>query len=91
MSGGAGHMLHAIKSLKANRALLKKRKRKTKADVYGKEGVTKTIHKLKATPEEMEAIRKKIKAYKRHERRIWTITLGIAVLIICGLYFWLRS
>ena len=91
MAGGAGHMLHAIKSLKANRALRKKRKRKTKDEVYGKEGITKTTHKLKATPEEMEAIREKIKGYKRQERQAWIITICVTAVAAYGLYVWIVS
>lgn len=87
--GGGGFALHSIKSLKANRALRKKRKRKSKKDVYGIEGTTQTVHKLKATPAEMKAIREKIEGYKRQERIIWIVAICVTALIIYGLYVWM--
>lgn len=38
--GGEGSMMHAIKSMKLNRSMLKKRKLKSKDDVYGTKNVT---------------------------------------------------
>lgn len=62
--GGEGSMMHAIKSLKANRSMLKKRKLASKDDVYGKKNVTK-LHFKKSTQRDVARIRKKCLSKKK--------------------------
>ncbi len=80
MAGGG--ISGAITSLKNNRNLLKKRKLRQKEDVYGIEGVTKLDLK-ESTDQDMKIIRKKIKEYKREERRV----LVLSVLVTLGILY----
>ncbi len=86
MAGGG--IAGAITSLKNNRNLLKKRNRKNKGDVYGREGVTK-LNLKQSTEQDMRIIRKKIAEHKRQERRIWVVTIILTLLILYGVYVWL--
>ncbi|WP_047415226.1 hypothetical protein [Cellulophaga sp. Hel_I_12] len=83
---GAGHMLYAIKTLKANRELLKKRTLRNKKDYKRKVERKKLIFKT-ATPEQMIATKRKIKTYKQEEFRITMIALIVTILILF-LLFW---
>ncbi|MBO0323334.1 hypothetical protein J0X14_13580 [Muricauda sp. CAU 1633] len=66
--GGEGSMMHAIKSLKENRSLLKKRKLKSKDDVYGRKSITKLYFK-KSTPRDINRIKKMMFIQKEKEKR----------------------
>ncbi len=83
---GAGHMLHAIKTLKANRHLLKKRVDQKRDGFAKNETVTKVNFK-KSTAADMIAIRKKIKQTKAKELRL-NIALMITSLIIFAILVW---
>tara|TARA_R110000796_G_scaffold88850_6_gene192099 strand:+ start:169069 stop:169338 length:270 start_codon:yes stop_codon:yes gene_type:complete len=84
---GAGHMLYAIKALKANRDLLKKRTLRNKTDFKRKTDGDKPVFK-KTTPEQMRAVRAKIKRYKIKELRLNIFLLIISILIVFYL-FWI--
>ena len=85
--GGAGHMLHAIKSLKANRDLLKKRTMRKKGDYKRVIDQDKPVFK-KATKEQMIAIKNKIKGYKKTELLI-NIMAIVGTLMVLALVTWL--
>lgn len=85
--GGEGSMLHAIKSLKQNRALLKKRRSKNANDYIG-DGVTKVEFK-KVNAAELKAIKSAIRAEARKTRNR-EILLAVAVAAAMGLFvIWL--
>ena len=81
--GGEGSMSHALHTLRQNRALLKKRKVKTKGDVYGNTKKTKITLK-KSTPHDMKIIRQKIKGYKREDRAVLLISWAVLLLLFFG-------
>lgn len=83
MAGGG--ISGAITSLKNNRNLLKKRKLRQKEDVYGIEGVTK-LNLKESTDQDMKMIRKKIKEYKREERRILLLSILATLSILYAVY-----
>ncbi len=84
---GEGSMLHAIKSLKQNRALLKKRRAKKQEISYGSD-VTMVEFK-EVSPEELERVKKKIRTEasqsKRHDILIFIVAL--IVVALAG-YYW---
>lgn len=84
--GGAGNMLHAIKTLKANRDLLKRRIDRKKNGFTTSDTVTKVNFK-KSTPEDMIVIREKIKIAKAKEQKQNIFFMGVA-LIIFFLILW---
>jgi hypothetical protein len=87
--GGEGSMMHAIKSLKENRALLKRRRLKSKDDVYGKESVTQLQFK-KATKKDLLRIRKQMFIQREKEiRRTWLAVL-LTIIAFLVLYLLLR-
>ncbi|MCL6266075.1 hypothetical protein [Flagellimonas myxillae] len=74
--GGEGSMMHAIKSLQQNRSLLKRRKTRTKEDVFGKESVTK-LNLKKSTTADVERVRHLMMAQKRKSKMIgWIAFVG---------------
>ena len=75
-------MMHAIKSLKANRNMLKKRKLKSKNDVYGTKSVTELNFK-KASRRDIVRIRKKMFIQREKEKR----AMFYAVLATVVLFF----
>lgn len=83
-----GGIAGAIQSLKQNKALLNKRKKKDFKDVYGQGGFTK-LNLKESTEQDMKIIRKKIKEYKREERNIWAVSICATAIIIYGFYFWI--
>lgn len=83
--GGEGSMMHAIKSLKANRTLLKKRKLRSVDDVYGKKSVTK-LHFKKSTPRDIARIRKMMFIQKEKEKRIMFYAIITTILLFFILY-----
>jgi hypothetical protein len=86
--GGEGSMLHAIKTLKQNRALLKKRRSKNANDLIG-DGQTKVEFKT-VSPEEMAIIKESIRAEARKKRKK-DIILAVVVLVALGiLVLWLN-
>lgn len=83
--GGEGSMMHAIKSLKANRTMLKKRKLRSVDDVYGKKGVTK-LHFKKSTPRDIARIRKMMFIQKEKEKRIMFYAIITTILLFFIVY-----
>lgn len=85
--GGEGSMASAIITLRQNRAMLKRRKIRTKSDVYGNKSVTKL--KLKqSSPQDIIRIRKKMKALKRKNPAIWFVSF-VVFLVILYAFLWL--
>ncbi|THV57947.1 hypothetical protein EZV76_13740 [Flagellimonas alvinocaridis] len=84
--GGGGFMLDAVKSFKANRELVKKRKLKNKGDVYGREVATQ-LNLKKSTPLDMLRIRKKIAQRKRKDRKATFYTILTMILFGLLLYY----
>nr|WP_299339846.1 hypothetical protein [Allomuricauda sp.] len=80
--GGAGHMLHAIKSLKANRALKKGRKVKRLKDVLDDSTVKTTLEFKEVEPQELERIKTNIRREARKRRRKEIILYMIVSLTI---------
>ena len=83
-------MLYAIKSLKQNRSLLKKRKLKSKDDLYGINRVTKLVFK-RTSPLDLDKVRAII---KKERKRIFiinliaaTLTFAIVILMVCYAVF----
>lgn len=83
--GGEGSMMHAIKSLKANRTMLKKRKLRSVDDVYGKKSVTK-LHFKKSTPRDIARIRKMMFIQKEKEKRIMFYAIITTILLFFIVY-----
>ncbi|GLU45064.1 hypothetical protein [Allomuricauda sp. NBRC 101325] len=83
--GGAGGMLHAIKSLKANRELLKKRKLKSKDDIYGKQSVTK-LHFKKSTRRDILRIQKKMFIQRQREKRQTALAVVVTLILFLVLF-----
>lgn len=83
---GAGHMLYAIKTLKANRDLLKRRKLRQEKDYKRIIDGDKPIFK-KATAQQMRAIKTKIKTYKKKEVQLNIVTL-LATIFFLFLFYW---
>lgn len=86
MAGGG--IAGAIVALKNNRAMLRKRKLKEKADVYGQGGETK-LNLKESTEQDMKRIREKIKHDKRQERKLWAISIGLAAFLLYSIFWWL--
>ncbi|MAU70712.1 MAG: hypothetical protein CML04_01330 [Pseudozobellia sp.] len=85
--GGEGSMLHAIKSLKANRALLKQKRSKDFKSYIG-DGKTKVQFK-KVSEEELAKIKENIRLEARISRNK-EILLVIVILLVMGvLLIWL--
>ena len=86
--GGAGHMLHAIKSLKQNRAQLKGRKKRNQKDLL-KDGSGETKVEFKTVdPQELERIKAKIKADANKSKRKEIILVAVIfVLVITWLFY----
>lgn len=84
--GGGGYMLDAVKSFKANRDLLKKRKLKSKGDVYGSEVKTQ-LNLKKSTPLDMLRIRRKIAQGKQKEKKATFYAILIMILMGLLVYF----
>jgi len=85
--GGEGSMMHAIKSLKENRALLKRRKLRSKDDIFGVSSTTKLEFK-KTRPEDMAKIRLRIEKEKKKIRRInlFAAITTFAIILLVVLY-----
>lgn len=87
MAGG-GFASHAMNVIKANRALLNKRKRLNKSDYIVRTTNTK-IKTRETTPGQMRAVKLKMALNKRREIRIWFISMLIAAVLIAGIYYWM--
>lgn len=87
--GGEGSMMHAIKSLKENRGLLKKRRLQSKDDVYGKKNVTRLQFK-KSTPRDISRIKKMMFIQKQKENRLTFWAFVVTILLIAISYLLLR-
>jgi hypothetical protein len=86
---GSGFAQHAINVIKANRALLRKRKLRKRED-FITEGKTK-IEIKKATPGQLRAVRQQLKANQRNEIRIWLLSILLSIAIIYGFYLWMNG
>ncbi|MBD0777628.1 hypothetical protein HPE56_07475 [Maribacter sp. ANRC-HE7] len=79
---GAGHMLHAIKSLKFNRDQLKNRRSKNRHSSSSTDTITKVEFK-KVSPEELQKIKSEIRAQaKKSKRKELILSLGIICVLI---------
>ncbi|WP_136465290.1 hypothetical protein [Flagellimonas onchidii] len=87
--GGGGHILHMVRSFKANRDLLKKRRRKSKEDVYGMEARTELSFK-KSTPEDIMVVRKKI-AHQKRKNSLAGLMAILIMIIFAFITYWLLS
>ena len=85
MAGG-GFANHAMQVVKANRALLNKRKRLTREDYIGTKSET-HIKIKKATPGQLRAVQLQIAANKRRELRVWVFSLFLFVVLLLGCYY----
>ncbi|WP_318308325.1 hypothetical protein [Flagellimonas crocea] len=83
--GGEGSMMHAMKSLRANREMLKKRRLKSRDDVYGKENITKLNFK-KSTRRDIVRIRKKMFIQKEKEKKQMFYAIIATILFFFMLY-----
>ena len=83
--GGEGSMMHAIKSMKLNRSMLKKRKLKSKDDVYGTKNVTELYFK-KSTQRDIARIRKMMFIQKEKEKRIMFYAIITTILLFFIVY-----
>ncbi len=88
--GGGGFAQHAAKVVAANRALLKKRTGLKRKDYIGQRGITR-IKLRKATPAELRAVRERLKADKRKERKVWLISAVLTVLTLFTIYLFFVS
>ncbi len=86
--GGEGSMMHAIKSFKYNRSLLKKRKLKSKEDVYGKSSGIK-LHFKKATSKDIERARKVALESQKKHRTILLVSTLITIAFLALFIWWL--
>lgn len=88
--GGAGHMLHAIKTLKQNRAMLKKRRSSRENDLHAYSTTETKVNFKKVSPEELQRIKGEIRRKaNKVKRRDFIITI-IIVLIGVGLFIYLN-
>ena len=89
--GGEGSMLHAIKSLKNNRALVKKRKSRSHSDLL-LDGNSKTqVEFKKVSPQELERIKDEIRKEARRGRLKELVICILVFGIILGWIFWLTN
>lgn len=77
---GEGHMLHAIKSLKANRALLKKHRSKNKNSLTS-DSVTRVEFK-KVSDEQLKLVKKDIREKAKKAQIISMVQFGCILLIL---------
>jgi len=85
---GAGHMLHAIKSLKLNRDQLKNRRSKKRNTSSSTDSITKVEFK-KVSPEELEKIKAEIRSQAKKSRRKDLILLFGIICILIAIGVWL--
>lgn len=89
--GGEGSMLHALKSLKNNRALLKKRKSRSQNELLlDATGKTKVEFK-EVEPEELERIKSEIRKEARKSKIRELIICILVFGIILTWLFWLSN
>ena len=89
--GGEGSMLHAIKSLKNNRALVKKRKSRSHNDLL-LEGTSKTkIEFKKVSADELERIKAEIRLESRKAKLKELVIFLIVVALMIALVIWIYS
>lgn len=84
--GGEGSMMHAIKSLKQNRALVKKRKRRNREDYIS--SARTELNLKKSTAQDMMVIRQKIAVQKKKNLRATVYAVVATVLLLVLLYLW---
>lgn len=84
--GGEGSMMHAIKSLQNNRSLLKRRKSRSKDDVYGKKSVT-MLNLKTSTRKDINRIRRLMEVEKHKNTRVTWLAMGATILffVLCYL------
>ena len=84
---GAGHMLHAIKSLKANRDLLKNKRSKNRGNLSGDDKMQVEFKRVK--PEELARIKASIREDAKKSQRkevLWGLII-FATLILLLVWF----
>ncbi len=90
--GGAGHMLQMVQQLRANRALLGKRKSfKDLREDYLKYAKRIHIDYKKASPEQLKLVRAQIKMHKEKELFKLLVAGAITGTIILGLFLYFAS
>ena len=87
MAGG-GFANHAMNVVKANRALLKKRKIRSRSDVLDYTAKTE-VRSKHTTPGQMRAVKLQAEANRKRNLILWLITIGSSLLILAAVYFWL--
>ncbi len=78
-------MLDAINRLKYNRSLLKKKSYFTMADAYRNAQIRAGLTYKKATPEELQKLRRSIIEKHRREAFLKVVSMIVSVLIFIGL------
>ena len=88
--GGEGSMMHAIKSLKENRALLKRRKIRELKDVLAENQKTGIDLEFKqVSPSELLRIKRNIRRKARERRQREMQYYALACLLIALIAFWI--
>ncbi len=93
--GGEGSMAYAIKSLKQNRALLKKRKFKDIKDLLRYETENTQVNFKKVSPTELFKIKQKIRKEAKQQKRvlafIYAISILLSIVFIFFIFWWVSS
>jgi len=80
---------HAVKSLRENRALLKKRKFKDIKKLVHKEAGKTELEFKKVSLAEMAIIKKEIRKKAKYARKVEILTFIICTIVILGFFYWL--
>ncbi len=93
--GGEGSMAYAIKSLKQNRALLKKRKFKDIKDLLRYETESTQVHFKKVRLTELFKIKQKIRKEAKQQKRmlafIYAISVLLSIAFIFLIFWWISN
>lgn len=87
--GGEGSMISAIKTLKMNRALLKKRKIKNLSDIHSETDTVTELEFKHVAEEELRAIKADIQERADREQRSSLRLLAILVFILLLIAGWI--
>ena len=85
---GAGHMLHAIKSLKLNRDQLKNRRSKNRHSTSSTNTITKVEFK-KVSPEELQKIKSEIRAQAKQSKQKELILSLVITCVLIAIGVWI--
>ncbi len=88
---GEGSMMHAIKTMQNNKALLKDKRRSSWKNYIGVKSIP-TVDHIKASPELLAQIREKFKAERKQKAKeniLYLIITIIALLILFYAIYWL--